>query len=57
MVKWKQVWKHLINNSKAFFMKFITGKTTFVVIKTVVDELEYTLPRDNVYEVLSAPFE
>ena len=50
-------WKRLKDKSRAYFLKYIGGAgMTFLILETVVEEIEYARPADNIYKIVSPPF-
>ena len=49
----KNQMQDLYDMTKAYFLNYMVGNATFVVIETAVEEIEYTVPSRNIYETVS----
>lgn len=44
-----QVWEHLPDRSRAYFLQFEEEGMPFLLLKTDIKEIEYCIPRENVF--------
>ncbi len=50
-------WKLLKDKTRAYFMKYFDQPgMKFLILETKVDEIEYTVPKENLYKRMEPPF-
>lgn len=50
-------WLSLVDKSKAHFLRYTSAVgMQFLIIETAIEEMEYTCPKDNIYQSINPPF-
>jgi len=53
----ESAWKQLKDKTRAYFMKYFDQPgMKFLILETKVNEIEYTVPKENVYKRMKPPF-
>ena len=53
----ERAWKRIKDKSRAYFMQYMaTPGMRFLIIETKIEEIEYSLPKENIYKTVKPPF-